>query len=76
MTTLEKIRKESLIYKAAKTWGCKESKIKNVTEHREGATIKFTNGNSQIIPYEVWVLGWTEAEYTTFKQTGQTPKKD
>ena len=75
MTTLQKIRKESLIYKAAKIWGCTKSRIKDVKEH-EGATIVFKNGNSQIIPYEVWVLGWTESEYTTFKRTGQAPERD
>lgn len=71
MTTsnrLNTIRQQSLKEKAAALLDRKPSQIISVEESYAGAGVKFKSGNSLIIPHEVWVLGWTEAEYIASRQ--------
>lgn len=63
MKRLEKTYNLAIKEKAAKLLGVDIRRIKKVIEHENGAGVAFSNGNSNIIPYEVWVLGWTEEEY-------------
>ena len=64
MSRLEKIRQQSLKEKAAVLLKTTASRIKSVEENYAGAGVSMKNGNSLIIPHEIWVLGWTDEEYT------------
>ena len=64
---LAKIRKEMIKEKAAKLLGKRTNQIIKVDESYDGAYVSCTNGNHVNIPYEVWVLGMTEAEYISAK---------
>lgn len=68
MTRLQKIAKEMMHDKAARTLGVAVQKVVRVEEGHFGAFVSLKNGNRLNIPYEIWVLGMTEQEYIQARQ--------
>lgn len=67
MSLLEKIRSQAVAEKAAKLLNVSPKKVRKVTESYDGASVSLSNGNRVAIPYEVWVLGMSEQEYTKLR---------
>lgn len=70
-----KMQQQCLIAKAAILLDKPESKIKKVVENDHGCIVEYKSQSwgGTSIPFEVWVLGYTDSEYCDFRFKGITP---